>query len=1163
MSNGDLKELTLSDAQKDVIRFRDHHLQVEAGAGSGKTTILVEKMGYELGYLEVDGERCERPLNLDEIGAITFTRKAAGELKERLRRKIGGLARRARGREREDWVARSFAVDDARIGTIDSFAGELIRDFGPLAGVEAGFEILDPGDAASIRRELAEQALTEAVREGVEGANWLVRHYGYDRSVDWLSDVLGSGDRLQQVLAREPGRERWERLGIEPEVPDLALETHIERVRGFLETVYDRYRDYLETEGVLDHTHVLLRACRLAKEPEVQAAFRRQMSLLFVDEHQDTSLIQMVLLFRLAGLPGFTGLPEDEPVPHQTLPDGRPALRIVLIGDPKQSIYQFRNADVELWQKSWRVLERAGGQQLSVPDNYRTRPSLLRFQNDFLGQVMASEECERNFEIPYQELEPKRPESEGEPVEVLLSEEGGPPRTAELVADRIVELLESDEPVVAETDEEGNEVYRPAEPGDIAILSRALRRSASHFERALRERGLDCHVHGGAGLFNRPEIQQMTSLLRAVADPQNPVALTAYLRSPLGGLDDVSLAELAAVSTASPAEEPEASSLFEALERGDEFLEEPDQQERADRAYRLLTKLREVRERVSHDRLLEMAIEETGYRAFLAGAPDSPVGLRNLEKLLRIARQSGREPLSQFVSRLRAKVESRDTTPEAVLFTPEDDLITISTLHKAKGLEFPIVFLAGCDEPFFYRTRRTQPHLSSTHGLVFPLEVAVRQRDEAGFGASLGRGAVWQDYHAEATWREYAEAKRLMYVGCTRARDQLYLVGSPYRSTGGQIRRPRSLEDNRLDYLHKHTPMVWLQFCFDELLAPRDERWLTYGEEDQYRARIRYRPATEAAEAGEEEEDEADETSSDRRSWPRHELGLELVGERDEALEEDVQRRMASLEGTVVERTNFSTTELVTFDRCPSRHMLRYRSGVSRPEIEVRTDQPVAHQIPPEIRGQILHQWFARLGPDADEDEQLRQMEEIFLRSYPMAEETAEENARHLLTQARRFLESPLYHELSGAPQQRRELPFFYRLAEDTTVSGVIDWMVRLEDGDWAIVDLKAGRFANPDQVDDAQLEERARRYRIQAALYTLGAQEALREVDQRVSTFHFYFTHAGLPLSLPITDEWLQAERERIQQIVGRIRARDYGDEACDQGTDCNACRYLRRVAV
>lgn len=1162
MSDGQ-PDLTLSDAQKEVVTYRDHHLQVEAGAGSGKTTILVEKLGYELGFLEVDGQRCERPLALEEVGAVTFTRKAAGELKERLRRKIGRQAREAECRDREEWVARSFAVDEARIGTIDAFAGQLIRDFGPLAGVEAGFEILDPGDAVSLRRELAEQALTEAVREGSEGANWLVRHYGYDRASSWIADVLGSGDRLQQVLADEPGQKRWEQLGLEPDLPDLALEPHIERVRGFLESVYDRYREQLEAEGVLDHIHVLLRACDLAKNPEVQAAFRREMSLLFVDEHQDTSLLQLVLLFRLGGLPGFTGLDEDEPVPHQTLPDGRPALRIVLVGDPKQSIYRFRNADVELWSTSRRVIERAGGQQLGVPDNYRTRPSLLRFQNDFLGRVMAPDQCEHDYEIPYQQLEAKRPESEGDPVEVLLSEEGGAARTAEMVADRIVELLESEEPVVSETLPDGTERQRPAEPGDIAILSRALRRSASHFERALRERGLSCHVHGGAGLFNRPEIQQMTALLRAVADPQNPVALTAYLRSPLGGLDDVTLAELASVSTASPDREPPASSLFEALQRAEEFLEEDEKIERANRAATLLGKLREVRERVSHDRLLEMAIEETGYRAFLAGAPDSPVGLRNLEKLLRIARQSGREPLSQFVSRLKAKVESRDATPEAVLFTPEDDLVTISTLHKAKGLEFPIVFLVGCDEPFFYRVRRNEPHLSTSHGLVFPLEVAVRQEDETGFGASLGRGAVWQDYKADSTWREYAEAKRLMYVGCTRARDQFFLVGSPYRDTGGNIRRPRSLEDNSLDYLHKHTPMVWLQYCFPELLSPRDEPWLSYGEDDHRQARIRYRPTAEQEEAEGDEADEAAEEQRDRRSWPRHELGLGLVGQEGPELEEEVRRRMASLEEETVERTNFSTTELVTYDRCPSRHMLRYRSGVSRPEIEVRTDQPLAHHIPPEIRGQILHQWFARLGPDADEAEQLQQMEEIFLRSYPMAEDTAEENARDLLTQARRFLESPLYHRLSGAPQQRREMPFFYRLDPQTTVSGVIDWMVRLEDGQWAIIDLKAGRFADPDRVSDEDLEERARRYRIQAALYTLGAQEALREVDQSISAFHFFFTHAGMPLTLPITEEWLEAERERIREVIGRIRGREYGDDFCDQGDHCNACRYLRRVAV
>jgi len=1177
--------IRLTDDQREVVRRRESHLQVEAGAGSGKTLLVVEKLAHELGYTEVDGERPDAPLELDQVGAITFTRKAAGELKERLRGRIRSLAEAESGRARERWAERSFAVDEAPIGTIDAFAGQLIRDYGALAGVEAGFEILDPGDAAALRREVAEAAIREAVEREVGGAQLLVRQYGYNRSARVVSDALDDADGLLRVLGRRDRGPDWERLGVEPNDADRALEERAGQVLGFLERAYGRYTDRLEEEGVLDHTHVLLRACDLARRPEVQGAYRSDTRLLVVDEHQDTSLLQMVLLFRLAGLPGWTGLPDDEPVPFPALADGRPALRLVLVGDPKQSIYGWRNADIRLWRKSRAVLEEAGGAYRALGDTFRPRPALARFHDEFLGTVMPDPKKESPaFEAPYRPLRPRRPAWDGEdgdaappsPVEFLLSEAGGSERVAEVVADRVKEILDDPEDhPVRERLPDGGERARPVRPRDIAVLSRSLKRSARHYEWALRQRGVDCHVYGGSGLYGRREIQDLVHLLRAVSDPHDPVALTAYLRSPAGGVDDVTLAELAAESTAAGSAAESVGSLFDALRRAGDIVSREEGVERARRAAGLIEELRDYAERVPHDRLLEIALEESGYRTFLAGAPDSPVGLRNVAKLLRIARRAGREPLSHFVERLDARVKRADPEEEAPLYTPEDDLVTISTIHRAKGLEWPYVFVTELDQPMFWRVKDDRPYLSGRFGLVLPLEVTVEQPGPYGDTASLGQPRRWEAYFEHATRREYAEAKRLTYVACTRARDRLFLAGSPYRDRDGGIRRPRSLDDNSLEYLHTHTPMVWLQAVYDELLAPGEHRSVTVGDAGDggpaFEAPLRRVPdaATEEApgdvgetapdeEAREDPEEGGGDDGAPRRGWPKTLFGADVAADGDGGWPPEVEQRLGRLDGRSPDRTTYSPTEIMTYDRCPQRHRLRYRHGISRPEVEVRTDVPLTHQIPPEIRGKMLHQFFARVEEDWDDVTMREQMEEIFLRAYPMAHETAGENAGRLLAHARRFLESPLHRELRESGEERRELPFYHRLEEDVRVSGVIDWMARTADGAWRIVDVKVGRFESVEPSDE-ELRERVRRYRSQAALYTLAADEALDPLGQEVGEFAFFFTDPGEPVTLDVTGEWLSRERQRLLELVDGIRSGEYGDPTCEPEAGCRACDYVR----
>lgn len=1123
---------SLTNEQRKVVLDTEHHMMVEAGAGSGKTTLLIEKIAFELGHGSIPGERPRRVLTIDDVAAITFTRKAAGEIKERLRQEFLRKAEAAEGAERERWAERAFRIDEALIGTIDSFAGRIIRDYGALAGVEAGYEVLDPGDATALRLEAVEEALLAGIEHDVPGAVFLVRQFGFLRARTILNAFIEQAALLVELEGRLASRRlRWadvaKRLNLELNTADYLLEHHAQKILSFACETQRRYRRRLERDGVLDHAHVVLKATEIAALPAVQAAFQKRIKLVFVDEHQDTDASQVRLLFRLTGISAAV----------QNNNRSRPTTRLVLIGDPKQGIYGFRHADITMWRASRHAIERVGGRYYTLTQNHRSRPALVRFIDDAFSRIMGEEVGTNDYEVPFQSLSPTRPESEEPAVELLLTSERGVAATAAVVAERIREMLSNPEDYpVYERGDDGREYARPVRARDIAILSRNLKGVADHYEQALRARGIDSYVYGGRGLYNRQEVQDLAMLLRAVVDPYDPFVLSAFLRSPLGGVDDRTLIELASACTETGNEAQLA--LFDALQQADRIVADPDRARAAVEAASLLNELRAVRDRLPHHQLLEIAIERTGYRTFLAGAPDAPAGIRNVEKLLRIARRSAREPLSEFVRRLGARVDRADPEDEAPLYAPDDDLVAISTIHKAKGLEWPYVFVVGIDDRLFRPLTTDSPHLVRDLGVVLPLDVIVRDGD--GDSMSLEeKAATWGWYEEEAKRRDYAEAKRLFYVATTRARDRLILVGA-LTDTKRERRLTRPIRS-----LHTQTVEHWLRYLYPEIVRP-DVEYFRYGQGD--RGEIR-RAATELIKAT---PTNGEVPGLMVRAWP---TAARLVGDLPDANARwglGIDERIGPVRDRAAIRDEFSASEILKYAICPWQHFYGYAHNISSPTIEIASGDAVVNQILPEKRGDILHDYLREHQDGWSPTEMHLELKRVLLRHLPMAEDEADKNTRELMQHVNHYLASEWYTRVRNARQVLREIPVVVQM-NGYRLRVKLDLLFEEEDG-WRILDFKTALFRGLEHKIHDVVAERTRDYEIQAAIYSLAAREAGCDLRE----FVFYFTAPALATRIQPTEEWLRTQIARIEFIVRQIQKMDYDDDPIWSKPRCQGCEYL-----
>ncbi|WP_419949884.1 UvrD-helicase domain-containing protein [Candidatus Palauibacter sp.] len=774
-----MPEIRWTPEQVRAIRSESDTLLV-ANAGTGKTTTVVGKILWRLGLpFGVNGETGQPleppaiPCRLDEIAAITFTEKAAYDLKRQLRKRIEASPQADELR---------WHIDRASVGTIHSFCGELLREHALRLGIDPTFEILDEDEAWAEQDELIKGLLLEKLDEEDAAAEGAVRRWGLAgtqhrsgaidhvrnilrdlrwrerRYAKWLrGDPPPTGDTLDLFPPEGPGLDvaalraacdetdakDEEALTLCSELVELGLEARA------------RWDAWLEEENRRDFDSLVLGAAALLLGPDGDAALsaiRDRYRMLIIDEFQDTDFTQRDIAFAI-------GRAVDRP-------------QLFLVGDPKQSIYRFRGADISVWNQVAADFDE-DGEILELPKNFRSAPPIVDFVNvvgrvsmDETGRALAEEELPSR--IAYADLVAGIPDHEETGVEWVEAEgkRVGERRDAEAVriASRILASVGRDRIRDPDSGEP-----RPLAFRDIALLYRA-RTGLEHFETAFKRYGIPYFVSGMAHLGERQEILDVLNTLRLLQNERDDLRAFGYLRSPFVGLRDETIARIRMLQRGRA---PLLRQARRWLTEG-KWPEAPDhprltdiERQALNEGLQILEDLRLLAPRLGLDELIEELLERTGYRLHVLLMEGAEEILANLGSLIHFAESHRAHDLSTFFEVWDRSTNRDIGLPQAPLYAKEDDVVTLSTIHQAKGLEWPIVFLVGVEKALW----RPPSNVYWSDPELGPL-FCLKKDDRGARGERIVRREK-----LEST----AEEARLLYVVATRARDRLIIVGP----TGG------------------------------------------------------------------------------------------------------------------------------------------------------------------------------------------------------------------------------------------------------------------------------------------------------------------------------------------------------------------------------------------
>ena len=843
-----LHALTLNDLQARAA-FGPADMLVTAGAGTGKTRTLTAR------FLNL----LAQGLPLRSIVAITFTRKAAREMRQRIREQVWAYLARPDldPKERDRWHAIASQLEAARISTIHSLCQEILRSHPVEARVDPSFQVIEESRMALMQHEAVEEALFWAANQPHLAGLFAEVEERRVRGV--LATLLGKGEDARALLERMPNtpeallaaweaelaqrqRARLDEIMAEPDWQAARATLMQARPRDMSDRIATQWAIALEALTLLDgvqHIAILRQAAGLlssmklsggkhgawpgGKEelkaikealkmlrapfsgksgswlraglneddvrsaraivslrsialkafaiygarkreahaldfddlesqavalleeyPEVRAHWQAEVQALLVDEFQDTNARQARLLELL---------------------DGSRGVRF-LVGDAKQSIYRFRGAEVAVFTQTERDFEAAGRRVARLDATYRAHPALVNGLNDLLAPVLG--QARNDWEASFSPLTPARDRapriSDETFIEVQLAvgtKEEAMPLAARTAVERLLDFFD-----------------QGYSPGDVAILCRASTSFAA-YEDALDKAQVPFITLAGRGFFQRPEIRDLVNVMRAAADPTDDVALVGALRSPGLGLSDVALYHLAHGRDAM-ARQARAANATRHIPLWEVLSAPPDDFPREEIAHltfarETLTTMHVMAGRVPVADLLKYYLDNTDYLAILAGAGQNRA-VRNVRKLLADIQTARLVQVASFLDWINVVRDVDVREGEAPVVA--EGAVQIMTVHRAKGLEFPIVVLGDI-------TRAP----GGDHGGVVIADGWIAWNPFSSSGKDKSEPLFYELLRQQENRKGEAEDKRLFYVAATRAEDVLIFNGVVNsRSQGGWYR---------------------------------------------------------------------------------------------------------------------------------------------------------------------------------------------------------------------------------------------------------------------------------------------------------------------------------------------------------------------------------------
>ena len=1093
-----------TENQAAAINTLNCNVSVSAGAGSGKTRVLVER------FINILAQGIKNPQNAvvpKEILAITFTRKAAAEMKERIRKRLYEL-------EKEDalncvfWHKQRQGFDQARISTIHGFCNGILKENPVKTELDPAFNVAEENDMTEFLQTGIFNYIKKALAEPNAAVETLVRAYGIDGFKSQLytiyahaDEVLAFGDlaapyeidetAAQNALAEiEPLFQQLFSFGVDkyPELNEL-LENYALIIAAFktyqtpesqeiinkyiislksgnrkyktvfaeikekalllLQTITDKraqklvicwqqvlqgctdYIKTLQTEqnliGFDDLESMALNL--LANSPEIRHKYQQNFKYIMVDEFQDTNERQREIVYLLCG-------------------DDKNKLcgnKLFIVGDPKQSIYRFRGADVNVFARVRRDIEAGGGKNITMDDNFRTVDKILELCNETFPDLLGLDATKDVF---FEALQANR-ESELLPEMLVISydAETAPYSERQTEANSIAQKIKTLH------DEDG------VPYGDIVILLRAMTHVGT-YEATLNAAGIPCTVVDGKGFYGRQEIVDFINLLTVCADSRRDLELAGVLRSPYFALDDETITALFFKMQ----EDKTCESLWQQLQSGvyPDYLSAAKKAQLADCAQTLGNIYNAAAAMPLTDLLIY--IEETlNLNALLAAQPGGAEQLANLKKLFSLAgdfclhRQGGLREYLDNIKKLRAMAAREASAPA----DNERETVTIMTIHKSKGLEFPTVILPVLDGKI--QSDKTQIRFNKNIGLGIKADV----------NGSLLASSVYNKISELNKELDDAEKQRQFYVAVTRARDRLVMSGIVKTNKNGK--EPNNWFTRLRSILLGYTGLNFNALDAAEIPAPEEITALTEGVEltDEIKANIKPLPAY-------------------GKAWQQ----------------------------------NFSASALQQYDICPRSYYYHYI--LQMPQVE-----PVLEgegSMDARTLGTLIHAALEKYNGDAHK----ALMQAVY--ENDIAANPAD--AENLLNA---YLQSDLYPGLNI--KQLHETEFNLPLLADYGITanchGFIDNIIFNKDNTLTIIDYKTGHV--PDGLPKG--------YLYQLGLYKLAAQQLFK---MPVKTAELHFLRGCKKLALP-DDFDSQQIADDLQQLFAK---QDEADFEC-RTTYCHKCPY------
>lgn len=1155
-----MKKFTVEQSQ--AIETLDRNVAVSAGAGAGKTRVLVERY---LNIIVQEKAVCE------EIIAITFTKKAAKEMRERIRSDLEHRLGEVTGDKWFYWNDLKNRLEYASITTFHSLCGRILREHPVEARLDPNFTVLDDVEAKLLMKEALDETILAAATKQEDWLRKLLHEYNlaaikhdfaslYDEidSVDWFGprlteyfiqpykEVVESVPCKKQKLKEKLTELAEYRLQLKSgsvaekklsalwaALPELVAaiegtelvedfqpvwDEHVtEKLKGIrlngtmseakkeLDHVFVDWRESLACEQTMklmeplatyfnalaekmnqlksdrqlvtfaDLENATLRL--LKSHPELCQMYNRKYRYIMVDEFQDTNERQKELIYLLAG-------GNSRELKGQ---------KLFVVGDPKQSIYRFRGADVEVFEQVEQDILASGGICISLDQNFRSQKGLISLCNEVFTQLFQGDES-----VTFSPIQGNKGCDERQDYAewlVLSKEEIAPEestRSAEatMIAKRLQQMVTQKERLVF--DEETQKLL-PVQYGHMAILLRSFT-DVALYETALHQNGVPYYVVGGRGFYTRQEILDVLALLRVIDNCYDDLAWVGVLRSPLFLLTDVMIAALKAGSRP----------IWVGLQELDLCSSLTSKQRTLCRnALFVMNELREAKDFLPLPELVEQALKLTHYREFLLSQFMGKQQVANVEKLVALAVQQSEQgqQLHDFLVYIDDILEEDVKEGEAQIESEAGDTVKILTIHKAKGLEYPVVILPDLQRKFV--TSNNKALFNSNLGLG--LSTA---------GCIFGENRVFSALKKQNQECERLELKRVLYVAQTRAKDYLVLSSVAEDTTEKDYSEKNYVD---LDSWHK-----WLS----KLAGSRSFTATVWQNSEEV----------------------------SRQCGQRETAAIES----EEVLPAYVDQHLLAMDKCSRDFPVFSASMLSRYHVCPRAYYYHYIAHI--PEFDtpsfsmtkvsdlgtypndfntaVKNLQPISSA---KLLGTVVHK-FAELYQSGSVESTLDRA----LQKLMMAPMLCSEMRQAALPLCQTYSEDKLFDRKAVIYS---EWPFTFALTDENGTRfyfrGMVDKILASSQG-LQIIDLKT------DQVLSADLIDKVDHYACQLQLYTLAAQKLLQ---QPVTQASLYFLRLGRLVPIPLLNE-----QEFLTSLLPLCRFlathQEEADYVCNRKS-CSECSY------